>query len=158
MSKKINLSLYYTIRYRICLIITSVFLIIISFISKLQFMYFFSLISIFLFMIALPYWGIKTKNLVKYSLIDEESFSIVGLKNTTKFSFDEIKYAYINAIWSPLPDDKRGNFTIKIKVDKDIYSYEADYFNGVRDLVKILKLKNIPINYNTLQTEKYFES
>ena len=158
MSKKINLSLYYTIRYRICLIITSVFLIIISFISKLQFMYILSLISIFLFMIALPYWETKTKNLVKYSLIDEESFSIVGLKNTTNFSFNKINFAYINAIWSPLPDDKRGNFTIKIKVDKDIYSYEADYFNGVRDLVKILKLKNIPINYNTLQTEKYFES
>ena len=29
-------------------------------------------------MIALPYWETKTKNLVKYSLIDEESFSIVG--------------------------------------------------------------------------------
>lgn len=83
---------------------------------------------------------------------------MIGPKTTKDFSFNKIELVNIDAIWSALPNDKRGDFTIKIKTGEDIFSYNADCYNGVLDFILILKSKNIPIYYNTDKTKQYFES
>ena len=138
--------------------ITGIILILISLLSGMLEILVISVGLFFIFMIGGPYLLLRANSYIKYLFVKDDILSIVKIDKTNmEIMFNDIELVNISADWSGLPGDKRGFFYIKIKTKEGCFSFCSDYYIGMQNFVKILKLKLVQIHYDTDRTKKFFD-